>query len=87
LVSIFNQNPTNKAATRLAHDVIDPPPEALVLLLVNYGQYLLLPFFILALLCISEAVVKVLPPVLLTMFPEVVALFQVNLKPLEDLSD
>jgi hypothetical protein len=54
---------------------------------VNYGQYLLLPLFILALLFVPEAVLKVLSLILLAILLEVVTLFQANLKPLKDLFD
>jgi hypothetical protein len=60
LISIFDENPTNGAAMRHAHDVVNPPPEAPVRFPVNYGQYLLLPLIILALLCAPEAGVEVI---------------------------
>ncbi len=50
-----------------------------------YGQYLLLPLFILTFPCSLNTVMKVLLPVLLTVLPEIVTLFQANLETLEDL--
>jgi hypothetical protein len=88
LICIFNKHATNGTSTGLFHDIIDPPPEALVLLMVDYGQYLLLLLLILTLPCVFEAVVmKVLLPLLLTVFAKVVALFQANLKALENFLD
>ncbi len=84
LICIFNKHVTNRTFMGLSHDVIDPPPEDLVLLTVNYGQYLLLLLLILTLPCVFEAVMKVLLPVLLTVFAKEVALFQAYLEALEN---
>jgi hypothetical protein len=52
LIHILDEGTSNIASTPgLSHDVIDSSPEALVLLTVDYGQYLLVPLFILTLPC------------------------------------
>ncbi len=80
LIPILDEYMLDRPSTGHSHDVIDPPPEALILLLVYNGQNLLLPLFILSLLCVLEAVVEVLLPILLTVLPERFTLFRANLE-------
>ncbi len=80
LIPILDEYMTDGSSMGLSHDVIDPPPEALVLLLVYNGQNILFPLFILTLLCIPEAVMEMLLPILLTVLPEIVTLFQADLE-------
>ncbi len=87
LIHIFNKHAMNRTSMSPSHDVIDPPPEAPVLLTLDYGQYLLLPLLILTLPCVFEAVMKVLLLVLHTILAKVVALFQANLEVMENFLD
>ncbi len=84
LIPVINEYLTDRSSVGLPHDIIDPPPEAPVLLLIDNCQDLLLPLFILALSCVHEAIMEMLLPVLFAMFPEVVTLFQAHLEAQED---
>jgi hypothetical protein len=81
LIHILDEDTSNIASTGLSHDIIDSPPEALVLLMVDYGCS--------SSLSRAAAVMEVLlSPVLLTVtvLPKIVTLFQAkNLETLEDL--
>ena len=87
LIPVVNEYPIDSSSMGFPLDVIDPPPEAPVLLLINNCQNLLLPLFIHALLCVSEAIMEMLLPVLFAVFPEVVTLFQTNLEAQKDFLD
>ncbi len=84
LIPVVNGYPTDSSSAGFPHDVIDLPPEAPVFLSINNCQNLLLPLFVHALLCVSEAIKEILPPVLFAVFPEVVTLFQANLEVQKD---
>ena len=58
----------------LYHGLVDPTPEALILLLLDDVKDLTLPFFVLGLLSIGKTMVQMLPPVVFAILAVEVAL-------------
>jgi hypothetical protein len=83
LIPVLDKYTINGSSMGLSHDIIDLPLEALVLLLVYNGQNLLFLLFILTILCIIEAAVKVLL-LFLAVHPKIVKLFQADFEAQEN---